>query len=190
MLFHRRYRAPYFCTLIFLLLIVTWGCATAPAPAPGSPPAPAQEEEPEVVAPSIEQDVKPVGIHKVVSTVRGCLGRANLGQEPEVRLPPKRGESEPLPELLAEAYDWGLVVRHKLRLPCCLKGAVDAEIEGELVVVTQRLTGTPCNCYCWSTISTRVGLPPGDYDLLVEQVGPVSEQTLLFTTLEIGAQGD
>jgi hypothetical protein len=190
MLFHKRYRAPYFCTLLLILLVIVWGCATTPSPAPASPPAPAKEEVPQVKvsAPTIEQEVKPVGTHKVVSTVRGCLGRANLGQDPEVRLPPERGDDEPIPELLAEAYDWGLVVRHKLRHPCCLKGAVDAEIEGGLVVVTQKFSGTPCNCYCWSTIFTRVGLPPGDYDLLVEQVGPAMEQTLLFTTLEVGAQ--
>ena len=91
-----------------------------------------------------------------------------------------------MPELIAEAYDWGLVVRHKLRHPCCLTGSIDAEIEGHLVVVTERLTGTPCNCYCWSTVLTRVGLPVGDYDLLVEQIGPAGEGTLLFTTFEVG----
>jgi hypothetical protein len=152
--------------------------APAAAPAPGSPPA----------QPPTTELTKPVGLHQVVSTLRGCLARKNLGRKPANPLPPKRGADEPLPELYAEGHPWGLVVRHELRHPCCLTGAIDAEIEGSRVVVTERLTGTPCNCYCWSTLITRVGLKEGDYDLLVDQVDDLSETTLLFTTVEVGGE--
>ncbi len=181
---------PGLLFLPVLAVIAVLSCATAPPPPPALAPPPAERGEATSAPAPIPPPVKPVGEHEVAATVRGCLALANLGQEPEERLPPKRGADEPMPELVAEAYDWGLVVRHELRHPCCLKGAIDAEIEGNLVVVTERLTGTPCNCYCWSTVITRVGLPAGDYDLLVEQLGPVSEDTLLFTTFEIGNQGD
>ncbi len=191
---------PYITALHLYLLIccvALLSCATAP-PAEASKTAPARADESEAELPPTppttpiapEPAMEPVALNQVEATVRGCLANTNLGKDPEQRLPPKRGADEPLPELLAEAYDWGLVVKHDLRHPCCLKGAVDAEIEGNLVVVTERFSGTPCNSHCWSTVVTRVGLPKGSYDLLVEQVGSVAEKTLLFTTLEVGDQGE
>ena len=53
----------------------------------------------------------------------------------------------------------GAVVVHELAHACCLRAKVSARLDGDLVVVTERLVGTPCRCECGSVIRTGVGLP-------------------------------
>jgi hypothetical protein len=68
------------------------------------------------------------------------------------------------------------------------RGEIDAVIEAGRVRVTERLEGTPCNCYCWSTLVTRVGLEPGEYELEVDLIRPGFEAPQLYTMVEVGGK--
>jgi hypothetical protein len=61
----------------------------------------------------------------------------------------------------------GLVVSHKVRHACCLKGSVETSVEGSVVTVREQLTGSPCRCLCGSGIETTVPLAPGTYEVKV-----------------------
>ena len=61
----------------------------------------------------------------------------------------------------------GVVVSHKVRHACCLKGSVETSVEGNVVTVREQLTGNPCRCLCGSGIETNVPLAPGNYDVKV-----------------------
>ncbi len=61
----------------------------------------------------------------------------------------------------------GVVVSHKVRHACCLKGAVETSVEGTTVTIREQLTGSPCRCLCGSGIETHVPLAPGTYDVKV-----------------------
>jgi hypothetical protein len=178
--------------LLTAIAALLFACATVPepvepVPAPDSavPSTPAAAVEP-VQAPAPAP--RPLAANEVVGTLRGCLAAANLGNAPEASLPVKRGENEPLPALDVTVWPWGLEVRHELRHPCCLKGEIDAVIEAGRVRVTERLEGTPCNCYCWSTLVTRVGLEPGEYELEVDLIRPGFEAPQLYTMVEVGGK--
>jgi hypothetical protein len=88
-----------------------------------------------------------------------------------------RGESEARRYAMAlprratvsvRAAPGGAVVVHELAHACCLRAKVSARLDGDLVVVTERLVGTPCRCECGSVIRTGVGLPAGRHRVAVQ----------------------
>lgn len=103
----------------------------------------------------------------------GCLG-----------LPPtaEQGERFPAPVALRSAsaagamrvtaLSSGLVVAHDLVHACCLRAQLSAAVQGDAVVVTEALSGTPCRCQCSSTLRTAVGLPAGRYTVELRLSAP------------------
>lgn len=93
------------------------------------------------------------------------------------RSAPTRGTAE---DSVSEAYNvtaiaGGVVVSHKVPHACCLKGEVATKVDGNVITVTEKLTGSPCRCLCGSGIETTVPVPAGEYDVKVVLEQPNSK---------------
>ena len=91
------------------------------------------------------------GIGQSTTVIVGCLNQEKSAAD----FDQAGAEVFPVPD--------GVVVTHNVIHACCLSGAVSSSIEGNLVTISERLTGEPCKCECPSTLRTAVGLAPGPW---------------------------
>ena len=106
------------------------------------------------------------------TTTEGCLALANPEQEAPTRAPAvenTRGGSAG-PEVAVRQTPAGITVTHDLHHNCCQKADVQTKIDGQKVTITETFGGPTCRCNCRSTVSTTVGLKPGDYSVEVLRV--------------------
>lgn len=104
-----------------------------------------------------------------VSDFTGCLSLAEATEASGARFPAPVVTRDPPPEepVRVGPMGQGVVISHDLAHACCLQGEVLSELQGSQVLITERLTGTPCGCRCSSTLRTAVGLSPGEYTVIL-----------------------
>lgn len=69
--------------------------------------------------------------------------------------------SEAAPGVTVTPVAGGVRVLHRLTHACCLKAEIASRLDGDRLIVTERLWGEPCRCQCASTLETAVAVPPG-----------------------------
>jgi hypothetical protein len=104
--------------------------------------------------------------------LKGCIAAANTEAEGAKYAPPPPTRAAPKPEVVITPANGGITVTHEMQHGCCLKGAVATDIQGTQVRVVETLSGNSCRCMCASTLSTAVGLNPGQYTVTVVRVNP------------------
>ncbi|MDQ3264186.1 MAG: hypothetical protein M3Y59_11075 [Myxococcota bacterium] len=113
--------------------------------------------------------IPPAKPGEIVADFAGCLSLAEATAEAGARFPvppPTRGPNPD--QVRVNPMGEGIVIAHELSHACCLQGEATARVEGTKLVVTEKLTGTPCRCMCASTIRSAVGLSPGTYTVVVQ----------------------
>jgi hypothetical protein len=97
--------------------------------------------------------------------ISGCLALPAKAQQ-QTKQPTRAASS---------ASDWRvsaigktIVVTHDLEHACCLTGETHASVTGDVLTITEVLSGSPCRCLCESTLRTRVPLAPGNYTVRLE----------------------
>ncbi len=137
--------------------------ATDPAPADVGDVAATVASRPTLPA-TIEPKTAPT---EPTYAIKGCAAPDTA------RTAPTRGTPE---DKVSEAYAvtaiaGGVVISHKVPHACCLKGEVETKVDGNVVTVTEKLTGKPCRCLCGSGIETIVPVAAGEYEvkLVLEQ---------------------
>ncbi|HEX8440688.1 hypothetical protein [Archangium sp.] len=175
--------------LLVVLVALALGCGSrqkrdevesAPAVASTEPQrveqAPAPEPTPVPARPM--PGAKPAGLKGILLppdmpgqarvALQGCLaqpeGSETLGTTFPVA-PPSRGPAKPAVEV--SALGSGALVVHQLEHGCCLKADVKSSLEGQVVTLTETLSGETCRCRCGSTVRAAIGLESGDYTLRV-----------------------
>jgi hypothetical protein len=108
-----------------------------------------------------------------VSKITGCLTTTTPSEADATRFPAPmpsgtRGGGTTRTPIQIVSTAGGIVVDHELSHACCLRGAIDASVDGKDVLITEKLTGTACRCQCGSMLKTAVGLQPGEYKIRVE----------------------
>lgn len=142
--------------------------AVGDAPAPGSAPASPGAPAPEVGAllHAGDSGAPPVGA-ALAFVAEGCA--AARGEEAGRRFPvppPTRAMGS---EVTVQPSRGRARVRHEVQHACCLAASVEsARGEGATLVLTERLTGTPCRCRCASTLTTTVPLPMGEWTIVLD----------------------
>jgi hypothetical protein len=118
--------------------------------------------------------------------ITGCLAEAD--EAGGARHPVAVTRSAPAtPEVTVSALGNGLIVAHDLAHACCLKGEVEARVEGTTVRVIETLSGSPCRCMCHSTLKTAVALVPGDYTVEVVVKDGFGEKTVTSRSIRVGS---
>lgn len=155
-----------------------------PVEAVASAAATAAPSLPEVATPALPGGAKlpgpfspPGGLPLVApgearTTTEGCLTLANPEQEGPSKAPAvenTRGGADG-PEVAVKQTPAGITVTHGLHHNCCQKADVQTKIDGAKVTITETFGGPTCRCNCRSTISTTVGLKPGDYSVEVVRI--------------------
>jgi len=97
--------------------------------------------------------------------VEGCAATPNVEPPATRGLPPED-------KVEASALEGGVLLTHEVGHACCLSAATAVVLEGNKVVVTETLSGTPCRCRCSSSLRTAVGLKPGTWQVEVKTVVP------------------
>jgi hypothetical protein len=100
--------------------------------------------------------------------LEGCLAQAERTEEAGSRFPtpaPTRGPAKP--SVNVSMLGGGALLVHELDHGCCLQAAVTSKLDGQIVTVTETLSGKSCRCRCRSTVRAAVGLPSGEYTLRV-----------------------
>jgi len=155
-----------------------------PPPAATAPPAPATAEAAPSAAPATAvasanlPPEPPKGGWSAVdakTSVEGCLAAATPNEKLGDEFPADT-RSNPSGVRLETASGYVRVV-HSLSHACCLKSDTRVERSGNLVKVSERLSGTPCRCRCSSAVITRFQPQSGDTEVAVslDENGKVSE---------------
>lgn len=103
----------------------------------------------------------------------GCVTAVDEAAARRFTPPPARPEAPP--GVTVEGVQGGVHVVHELTHACCLRAEISSRLEGERLVVIERLAGEPCRCQCASTLETAVGAPPGRHEVVVILERPRSE---------------
>jgi hypothetical protein len=72
------------------------------------------------------------------------------------------------PQVTVTPVAGGVVVSHAFRHACCLRSRILPRFSERTVVVSEKLSGTPCRCMCSSRLRTTVGLAPGKWTVVVD----------------------
>lgn len=135
-------------------------------PVPPAPPAEVKTQAaPREPAPPVLIQV-PTTVGAANTTIEGCLAAAT--EADAQRFPPKPPTRSSLPVVTIAKVPGGLAITHRLMHACCLKGNVSTNVSGNSVIVSERLSGSPCRCMCTSALRTVVGLPPGAWRVSVD----------------------
>ncbi len=142
-----------------LIATLLLGCTSTKSEIPqsGTIPIPVRPRPP------VEQQLSPGASH---TAVQGCLAVQSESEASRFPVPPPTRSAPP--PVTVTAVPGGILVVHELAHACCLKSEVATRVEGESVVVSERLTGTPCRCMCSSTLRTSVGLLPGRWSVALD----------------------
>jgi len=106
--------------------------------------------------------------------IEGCLSAPQSGEAAATKFPAAaQTRGAPGPAVKVRPAGRGVTVVHDLDHACCLTAEVDTKVAGTTVEIVEKLSGSPCRCLCHSTLSTAIGLAPGDYELVVilQQLG-------------------
>jgi hypothetical protein len=95
------------------------------------------------------------------STFQGCLSKSVGAQNKPTRSRKMKAETT----FRVTPLGNGALVTHTFEHACCLSATTTTTTNGNAITVEERLVGTPCRCVCDSTIQTRIGAPPGDYEV-------------------------
>jgi hypothetical protein len=137
----------------------------APAPEPAAPARPMPGAKPSALKGILLPPDVP-GEARVA--LQGCLAQPEASETLGTTFPvapPSRGPAKPAVEV--SALGSGALVVHELEHGCCLKADVKSSVEGQVVTLTETLSGETCRCRCGSTVRAAIGLKSGDYTLRV-----------------------
>jgi hypothetical protein len=108
-------------------------------------------------------------------------------------MPPAGTEAVPSSDVEVVAWPWGVEVIHVFYRQCCEDQVdVEAEIQGQDVVVREIWTHEECDCVCEGPfrVVTQVGLETGDYLFELDVLNGKDLENVLFTSVEIAPQED
>jgi hypothetical protein len=116
--------------------------------------------------------------------VSGCLARATGEQQASATRRAPAAASDAV--RIATTRD-GLVLSHELGHQCCLASRTETKVTGREVTIVEHLEGQGCRCHCSSTLTTRVGLAPGKYQVSVKVSERGSVRQAHSETVEVRA---
>ncbi len=183
--------------LLLVVVALALGCGsrqkrdeveTFPVEAPTEPQRLEQAPPPEPPAPPRPMPgAKPAGLKGILLppdvpgqsrvAYQGCLAQPEPSETLDAAFPvapPSRGPAKPTVEV--SALGSGALVVHELEHGCCLKADVKSSVEGQVVTLTETLSGQTCRCRCGSTVRAAIGLKPGEYTLRVITVAEGSSK--------------
>ncbi len=99
------------------------------------------------------------------TTVEGCLSASNVSEAEH--FPIKAPTRSAGPAVTVTDTPSGVLVSHELSHACCLRADVSTRTEDRIIVVAEKLSGSPCRCMCASRVRTSLGLAPGPWHIEV-----------------------